>query len=47
MAIIATPTATQEEEKTLPKFPHLLPLNVEHTFFTLLDQKVTQISQRA
>jgi hypothetical protein len=46
MAIIATPTATQAEEKTFPKFPHLLPMNVEHTFFTLLEQKATQISQR-
>jgi hypothetical protein len=46
MAVIATPAAVQEEEGQLPKFPHLLPMNVEHTFFTLLDQKVTRITQR-
>jgi hypothetical protein len=46
IALIATPAAVQEEENSFPKFPHLLPLNVEHTFFTLLEQKAIRISQR-
>ncbi|SAL81763.1 hypothetical protein AWB67_05933 [Caballeronia terrestris] len=47
MAIIATPTANTKEEKQLPRFPHLLPMNVEQTFFTLLEQKISQISLRS
>jgi hypothetical protein len=46
IALIGTPAAVHEKEDTLPRFPHILPMNVEHTFFTLLDQKVLQISQR-
>ncbi|SAK83981.1 hypothetical protein AWB81_04257 [Caballeronia arationis] len=46
MAVIATPTANTKEEKQLPRFPHLLPMNVEQTFFTLLEQKISQISLR-
>jgi hypothetical protein len=46
MAVIATPTANTKEEHQLPRFPHLLPMNVEQTFFTLLEQKISQISLR-
>jgi hypothetical protein len=46
LAVIGTPAALHEEREALPRFPHILPLNVEHTFFTLLDQKVMQVIQR-
>jgi hypothetical protein len=46
LAIIGTPAAAHEKSDTLPRFPHVLPMNVEHTFFTLLEQKVMRISQR-
>jgi hypothetical protein len=46
LALIGTPAALHEKEDTLPRFPHVLPMNVEHTFFTLLEQKVMQIIQR-
>ncbi len=46
LAIIGTPAADHEKDQTLPRFPHILPMNVEHTFFILLAQKVMQIIQR-
>lgn len=46
LALIGTPAAMHEKDETLPRFPHVLPMNVEHTFFTLLEQKVMQIIQR-
>lgn len=46
LALIGTPAALHESNETLPRFPHILPMNVEHTFFTLLEQKVMQIIQR-
>ncbi|WP_144106619.1 hypothetical protein [Paraburkholderia sp. BCC1886] len=46
IAVIATPTVTAAEENKFPRFPHLLPMNVEQTFFTLLEQKMSQISRR-
>lgn len=46
LAVIGTPAAAHEKSETLPRFPHVLPMNVEHTFFTLLEQKVMRISQR-
>lgn len=47
IAIIATPiVANSEKEKTLPYFPHLLPLDALSTFFILLVQKVRQIQER-
>jgi hypothetical protein len=46
IALIGTPAAEHEKADTLPRFPHVLPMNVEHTFFTLLEQKVMRISQR-
>ncbi|WP_233874704.1 hypothetical protein [Paraburkholderia adhaesiva] len=46
IALIGTNTVAPDEENRLPRFPHILPMNVENTFFTLLGQKVSQINQR-
>lgn len=48
IALIATPVATNEEAKTvtLPRFPHLFPLNAMTVFFMLLVQKTRQIQAR-
>lgn len=46
VALIGTNTVTPDEENRLPRFPHILPMNVENTFFTLLGQKMSQINLR-
>jgi hypothetical protein len=46
IAIIAIPVTENEEKSDLPRFPHLLPIDVMSVFFILLVQKVTQIQQR-
>jgi len=48
IAVIATPTAHPAEDKrALPRFEHLLPLDVASTFFTLLVQKDLRIGARS
>lgn len=48
VAMIAVPTFEPEEQKlTLPRRPHLLPLDVLSVFFTLLVQKVDKVVGRA
>lgn len=44
-ALIAIPE-TSGKEMGLPRFPHLIPLDVVNTFFTLLAQRVGIISRR-
>jgi hypothetical protein len=44
-ALIAIPE-TSGKEMGLPRFPHLIPLDVVNTFFTLLAQRVAIISRR-
>lgn len=44
-ALIAIPE-TSGKEMGLPRFPHLIPLDVVNTFFTLLAQRVVIISRR-
>lgn len=44
-ALIAIPE-TSGKEVNLPRFPHLIPLDVVNTFFTLLAQRVDIISRR-
>jgi hypothetical protein len=46
IALIGTNTVAPDEENRLPRFPHILPMNVENTFFTLLGQKMSQINLR-
>ncbi len=46
MSIIATPLDPDNEKTVLPRFPHLLPLDVMSTFFILLVQKTAQIQNR-
>ncbi len=48
ISLIATPTVHPAEDKrTLPRFDHLLPLDVPNTFFTLLVQKQMRIEARS
>jgi hypothetical protein len=44
-ALIAIPE-TSGKEMGLPRFPHLIPIDVVNTFFTLLAQRVDIISRR-
>lgn len=44
-ALIAIPE-TSGKEMGLPRFPHLIPIDVVNTFFTLLAQRVAIISRR-
>lgn len=47
VAVVAVPTFEPDEQKlTLPRKPHLLPLDVLSTFFTLLVQKVDKVVGR-
>jgi hypothetical protein len=46
IAVIAIPVTENEETSGLPRFPHLLPIDVLSTFFILLVQKVTQVQNR-
>jgi len=46
IAMIAIPVTEAAEVSDLPRFPHLLPLDVMSVFFTLTVQKVAQIQSR-
>ena len=46
IAVIAIPVTENEEKSELPRFPHLLVIDVLNVFFILLVQKVTQIQKR-
>ena len=46
MTIVAIPISDENDKAELPRFPHLLPLDVLSVFFTLLVQKVDQIEKR-
>jgi hypothetical protein len=45
VAVIAVPEASGKETG-LPRFPHLIPMDVVSTFFTLLMQRVSRIDDR-
>lgn len=45
ISVIATPTV-DDEKGTLPRFPHLIPIDALSVFFILLVQKVQQIQSR-
>jgi len=46
MAIVAIPVTEDQEKSDLPRFPHLLPIDVMSVFFTQLVYKTTQIQDR-
>lgn len=46
VAVIAVTTVHEKEERRLPRFPHLIPIDAWTTFFLLLSQKIEQILQR-
>ena len=46
VSLVAIPSTEQDERGTLPRFPHLLPLDVLSTFFILLVQLTQQIQSR-
>ena len=47
VSMIAVPTVAASEEQKYPRWPRLLPIDAMATFFTLLDQKVSQIRARS
>lgn len=47
MAVIAIPVTENEERVTLPRFPHLLPIDTLAIFFIQLVLKATQIQNRS
>lgn len=46
VALVAVPAMENDADKTLPRFPHLLPLDALSTFFILLVQRIPQIQAR-
>lgn len=46
VSVIATPTISKIEENLLPRFPRLVPIDAQYTFFTLLAQKIRRIQAR-
>jgi hypothetical protein len=46
IAIIAIPVTENAEISDLPRFPHLLPIDVMSVFFILLVQRCMQIQNR-
>ncbi|MDR3392228.1 MAG: hypothetical protein P4L77_10900 [Sulfuriferula sp.] len=46
VSVIATPTVDESEEMKLPRYPHLVPIDAQYTFFTLLAQKNSRVAAR-
>lgn len=46
VSLIAVVAANEKEKSGMPRFPNLLPLDVQSTFFILLEQKVQRIRDR-
>lgn len=46
VSVIATPTVAKSEENLLPRYPRLVPIDAQYTFFTLLVQKNNRIQAR-